>query len=403
MSRIRLSLILCFLLSACNGLNTLQGNIKAEEATSASYRVVSFNDLPGWSSDRDMMSAANALTKSCAIMARRPPETSVAPGIVGGQVKDWLFMCNELKTINTDARTFFEKNFVPYQIVTPNGPEGLFTGYYEKIIHGSRVQTAKYHVPIYKRPEDLVMVELGDFRPELKGQRIAGKVNDGKLEPYADRKAIDEGALKNRHLELAWTDDENAAFFLHVQGSGRVVMDDGSVMRIGYDGQNGYVYKAIGRELIARGELTPETTSLDTIRAWLVDHPREAAALRWTNPSYIFFREIAGDINDGPMGAQGVGLTPERSLAVDPRFIPYGAPVFIDAPHPVADQPRMQRLLIAQDTGGAIRGPVRGDVFWGAGDWGSPAAQMAGVMKSRGEAYILLPKAVHSPGTVTLP
>ncbi len=352
MSRKNLALsLICLFLAACAGPTTQLASNKAEDAALGQYTPVSYIALPGWANDNQTATLA-ALKKSCDTMLKRPPQSAVVPSGIGGTIHDWTVPCTAVKTAS-NARTFFETYFNPYQIVTPNGSEGLFTGYYEKIVHGSRVKTAKYHVPIYKRPDDLVMVDLGDFRPDLKGTRIAGKVDGGKLIPYADRKQIDEGALENKHLELAWADDENAVFFLHVQGSGRVIFEDGSVMRIGYDGQNGFAYRAIGRELIARGELTPDNVSLDTIRDWLVAHPKEAAQLRWTNPSYIFFRVVEGD---GPLGAQGVGLTPGHSLAVDPRFVPYGAPVFIDAAAPMPGQNRLQRLLVAQDTGGAIHG-----------------------------------------------
>jgi membrane-bound lytic murein transglycosylase A len=230
------------------------------------------------------------------------------------------------------------------------------------------------------------MVELGDFRPELKGQRIAGKVIEGKLKPFASRADIDNGSLAGRGLELAWVDDADAAFFLHIQGSGRVALENGTTLRVGYDGQNGHVYQAIGRTLIQRGELTPENTSMQTIKQWLVAHPQQAASLRQENPSYIFFREIVGD---GPIGAQNVALTPQRSLAVDPNFIPYGAPIWLSATHPTQPNTAIRRLLIAQDTGGAIRGAVRGDYFWGAGP---EAEELAGVMKSRGAYWLLLPK-----------
>lgn len=376
---------------------------KAEDATRADYMPVAYQDVPGWKGE-NFDEALGALRKSCAVLLKRPSSATVNPTAVAGTVGDWLFACNALNAKTpVAARSYFENYFTPYKINTPNGDQGLFTGYYEKIIRGSRTRTARYNVPIYKRPSDLVMVELGDFKPEWKGQRIGGSVIDGKLKPYADRKTIDNGALQNKHLELAWSDDADAVFFLHVQGSGRVIMEDGSVMRIGYDGQNGQPYKAIGRELIARGALTPETTSLETIRQWLIAHPSEAAQLRWTNPSYVFFKELPADDASGPLGAQGVALTPQRSLAIDPRFVPYGAPVFLDIAQPIQKDARLQRLMIAQDTGGAIRGPVRGDVFWGAGDWDSAAAKIAGVMKSRGSAYVLLPKTLQGQLSVVLP
>jgi len=211
-------------------------------------------------------------------------------------------------------------------------------------------------------------------------------VVSGNLKPYEDRKAIVEGALDPRNLEIVWVDDPVDAFFLQIQGSGRVTLEDGRVMRLGYAGQNGHPYVAIGRELIARGALTRETVSMQSIRAWLAANPAEAAALMNANPSYVFFRELPGD---GPVGAQGAALTPLRSLAVDRRFVPLGTPVWLDAEHPDPGTARLRRLVVAQDVGGAIRGPVRGDLFWGHGD---AAADLAGRMKSPGRYYLLLPK-----------
>ncbi len=381
-------LCLSLLLASCSSMPRVY-NSQAEQSEKLELLPMGYAQVPGWTQD-DMAGALIALKKSCAPMIKRAPETPVSATGIAGSVRDWLPACQAALTDNGTAqpRQFFETYFNPYQMNTPNGPMGLFTGYYEKILRGSLTRTAHYNVPLYKRPNDLISVDLGAFRPALKGERIAGKVVGSALQPYADRAQIENGALAGKGLELAWVDDANAAFFLHIQGSGRVMLDNGQTLRIGYDGQNGHVYNAIGKELIARGALTPETTSLQTIRAWLMAHPDQAASLRNLNPSYIFFRVLEGD---GPMGAQGIALTPERSLAVDPRFIPYGVPMFVNVPHPTQPDAALQRLMIAQDTGGAIRGPIRGDFFWGAG---AQAEQNAGFMKSRGTAWMLLPKSV---------
>lgn len=386
------------LMSGCAGLPT--GNkTGAENATSATYTAVSVNDLPRWWQDQQQQ-AVTALQKSCAVMMKRSPETPVNPAPVAGTIREWQAPCEAVLKAPNDvglARNILETYFTPYAIDTPNGNQGLFTGYYETTLNGSRVKTARYNVPLLKRPADLVMVDLGQFRPNLKGERIAGKVVDGNLKPYASRADIENGALNKDKLELAWVDDADAAFFLHIQGSGRVHFEDGTEMRIGYDGQNGHIYTAIGKELIARGELTPETTNLESIRAWLKAHPAEAPALRQKNESYVFFKILDGD--EGPLGAQGVALTATRSLAVDPRFIPYGAPVYVAIPHPTAAI-MMNRLMVAQDTGGAIRGPVRGDFFWGSGE---AAERNAGYMKSRGRAWVLLPKTRPAQMRIDLP
>lgn len=348
-----------------------------------------FADLPGWDRD-DPRGALRALQKSCAVFEKRAPDVFINPSDLKIPVGAFRTACASMPQ-NADADTaarYIETYFAPYAVDTELGNVGLFTGYYEAMLNGSRVKTDRYSVPLHKRPDNLVMVELGEFRPHLRGERIAGFVDNGKLQPYADRAAIETGALSGKNLELVWVDDADAAFFLHIQGSGRVALPDGTTMRVGYDGQNGHVYTAIGRELIARGELTPQNTNLQSIRDWLKAHPVDAVELRRKNPSYIFFRELTGD---GPIGAQNVALTPTRSLAVDPRFVPYGAPVFLDVPHPVKADLRIQRLMVAQDTGGAIRGPVRGDFFWGAGP---KAEENAGPMKARGRMWVLLPRDV---------
>jgi len=272
---------------------------------------------------------------------------------------------------------------------------GLFTGYFEPLLHGSRTRSERYNVPLHAQPPDLVSVDLGSFRSDLRGRRVAGKVQGTRLEPYDDRKAIDSGSLEGRGLELVWVDDAVDAFFLQIQGSGRIELDDGTVLRVGYAGQNGHPYHAIGRTLIDRGELSRSEVSLQSIEAWLREHPGRAPEVMATNASYVFFRVIRGE---GPIGAQGVALTPERSLAVDRRYLPYGVPVWLDAMTPSADAEapaeRRQWLLVAQDTGGAIRGAVRGDVFWGAGE---RARAIAGRMAHRGRYWVLTPRHVVSP------
>jgi membrane-bound lytic murein transglycosylase A len=387
MKKITVIFLSLFLIS-CASVKTQNG---AENANDLELQPVSFSQLPGWQND-NAQAALAAFQKSCAVMVKRGAAASVSPIAIGGTIGDWMQACNA-STGSANAKQFFETYFNPYRMNTSNGDEGLFTGYYESMLQGSLTKTAIYNVPLYRRPSDLVMVELGDFRPALKGQRIAGKVIDGKLKPYADRAAIDRGALAGQKLEVVWVNDADAAFFVQVQGSGRVQLTHGHVLHIGYDGQNGYPYTAIGRELIARGELTKDNVSLQTINAWLKSHPTQAQELREKNPSYVFFKVL--DEGNGPAGAQGVALTPEHSLAVDPKYIPYGAPVFLSATHPLGGQ--IQHLLIAQDTGGAIIGPVRGDVFWGTG---SQAEQAAGLMKSRGNAWILLPKTLSGARSV---
>lgn len=343
-----------------------------------------FADLPGWGEDA-VEEAVPVFLRSCARINTRP--------------EDWKPLCAEAAKLPAGdrkaARHFFETRFQPFSVRNNRNPLGLFTGYYEPLLHGSRKRGGKYTVPLYTRPPDLVMVDLGRFRDDLKGKKIAGRVVDGDLVPYPERKEIDAGALANRKLEVVWVDDATDAFFLHVQGSGRVQLAEGGELRIGYAAQNGHPYTSIGRELIDRGEIRREDVSLQSIRAWLAAHPDKAREILETNPSYVFFQKIEGE---GPLGAQGVPLTPGRSLAVDLKHIPLGAPFWLvsGVPSPREGEPdgKLRRLLVTQDTGGAIRGPVRGDVFWG---FGPDAEAIAGRMKHRGKAWLLWPKTAPPP------
>ena len=353
-------------------------------------RRASFDDLPGWSTDA-VGQALPAWRRTCTRYRFLAPDREVRPAELGGTIADWFKVCRATPESNDDdaARRFFETEFAVLQVFNRKQPRGLFTGYYEPLLFGSRTRSARYSTPLYRHPGDMISIDLGEFRDDLEGRRVAGRLSGRKLLPYWDRGQIRGGALGGRGLELLWVDDAVDAFFLQIQGSGQVELAGGGRTRVGYAGQNGHAYYAIGRELIERGALTRENVSLQTIRAWLEANPDEAEAVMATNRSFVFFREIRGE---GPIGSQGVALTPERSLAVDRRFLPLGAPVFLSAEHPSEDGEEtevLQRLLIAQDTGGAIRGPVRGDVFWGAG---KRAEEIAGRMKHEGELYLLLPQ-----------
>jgi membrane-bound lytic murein transglycosylase A len=293
------------------------------------------------------------------------------------------------------SRRFFEAWFQPAQASNRREPVGLFTGYYEPELNGSRTRTKTFDVPLYTRPSDLISVDLGAFRPTLKGERIAGRLDGGKLVPYATRGEIVTAGLGGRSSAIVYVDDAAAAFFLHVQGSGRVKLPDGKIVRVAYDGQNGHLYTAIGRVLVDRGEIAREQLSMQSIRAWLKAHPAEAESLMNENASFVFFKEMPiADPALGADGAQGVPLTPEASLAVDLRFHGLGAPMWIDANAPADDAKNpdvaFRRLVVAQDTGGAIRGPVRGDVYWGAN---ARAESVAGRMAHKGKLFVLLPKA----------
>jgi membrane-bound lytic murein transglycosylase A len=357
-----------------------------------------FADLPGWRDDAAAQ-ALPALLRSCRRLASLSDTEPLGPDGVAGTARDWRPACAAAARVpagdDAAARSFFETSFRPFAAADGGERRGLFTGYYEALLQGSRKRSARYRVPLYGRPPELVTVDLGKFRSDLHGKRIAGRVEGGALVPLPDRAAIDKGALARRGLELVWVDSPVDAFFLQIQGSGRVRLAEGGEIRVGYAADNGRPYTAIGRELIRRNVYQPQEVSMQSIRRWLETHPGEAQALLDTDASYVFFQEVKGE---GPLGAEGVVLTPGRSLAVDRRHWPLGVPLWLDtiAPAPRDGDPDrpLRRLLIAQDTGGAIRGPVRGDVFWGAG----PAAEaVAGKMKSSGRLWVLLPAGLSAP------
>ena len=350
-----------------------------------------FTDLPGWDADR-VDEALTALRRSCARIAALDPARPLGPAAYG-TAGAWQPACARLPAgaDTAAARGFLESAFVPVALADGPSAEGLFTGYFEPLLQGSRARGGAFQTPLLARPADLVGVELGQFREAWRGERIAGRVVDGTLRPYDTRAEIEAGSLGARAAPLAWVDDPVDAFFLHIQGSGRVRLAEGGELRLGFAGQNGHAYVPIGRLLAERGEIPRDQVSMPSIRHWLATHPAEGRRLMHENPSYVFFRELKGE---GPLGAQGVPLTPGRSLAVDPSFVAYGVPVWLDAEDPLSAQARVRRLMVAQDTGGAIRGPVRGDVFWG---FGKEAADRAGLMKSRGGYWLLLPRDVQPP------
>lgn len=363
----------------------------------------SFQVLPGWGEERHA-EIIPAFAETCRRLAAMPPDRPLGGADVAapraGRVSDWMPLCNEAAGLppgdNAAARRFFETRFRPW-LATNVGPAqsepfGLFTGYYEPEVAGSR-RRRPGAVPLHSRPNDLIQVELGEFIEDLRGRRTAGRVEQGRLVPYASRAEIVRGALDGRRLEMMWVDDPVDAFFLQVQGSGRVRLAEGGIARVGYAAQNGHPYVPIGRVLVERGAMTQEQVSMQSIRAWLAANPAEAQALMDQNPSYVFFREIRGlNPDEGPPGAFGAPLTPERSIAVDRSFIPLGIPVFVDITHPLTNAP-YRRVLMAQDIGGAVRGPVRGDVFWG---WGDQAGEAAGRMRSRGAWWLLLPASLSN-------
>ena len=332
-----------------------------------------FAELLFWTRDRHS-GALGAFIHSC------PSLLAGSDSHVGSyqiKVEDWAPICRATNDLNNDdehaVQKFFEKWFVPHLVSTTENSQGLFTGYFEAELRGSKKRSAQFKVPLYGLPTDLKHAA------------------DGRILPYHRRGAIQKGALRNVAPILVWVDDAIDAFLLHVQGSGRVVLENGAVMRVGYAGNNGHGYVSIGRVLIERGELPTNRAGWAQIRNWIAHHPSKAEPLLAQNPRFIFFREVLGE---GPIGAQGVALTPRRSLAVDRKFIPLGFPIWLDTVWPGQDDRPLRRLMVAQDTGSAIKGPIRGDFFWG---YGKDALAQAGRMKSPGQYYILLPKSVPPP------
>jgi membrane-bound lytic murein transglycosylase A len=359
--------------------------------------ATSFSDIDGWEAS-DPRGALTAFVRSCSSRAARPDGEALGGVGYGGIAGDWRAACSGVDKNSADAataRAFFESRFVPYRVAAGHERDGLFTGYYEPLLHGSRTLHGPYRTPLYGLPADLVTVDLSMFREQLKGQRVAGRVENGRLVPYLTRAEIARFGLANAKA-FVYVDDPIDAFFLQVQGSGRVKLDDGTILRAVYAGQNGHPYTAIGKVLIEKGALTRENVSMPAIRAWLKAHPGDVQRVLDADASYVFFAEKEiGDPVLGAEGAEGVALTPGASLAIDHTIHAYGVPVWLETTTPDADAAKpdvaFRQLLVAQDTGGAITGAVRGDVYWGFGD---DAAAIAGRMKSQGRMTILLPKEI---------
>lgn len=341
---------------------------------------VSFYALPWWQIDKGSPDAYRAFQRSCDVILKKNPNTAMG---LGTTAAEWHQVCRIAKrhTFKTpqSVRHYFETNFIPYRVTDNGDPVGLFTGYYESSLKGSLQKTWRYKYPLYRKPPELLM--------DMNNQdRKWGVLKWGRIVPYHDRAAIDRGAISKRGLELVWVDDFIEAFFLHVQGSGRITLPDGKVMRVSYAASNGHPFRSIGQYLMENNIMDVKNISMQSIREWMSRDPKKALWLMHKNPSYVFFREIKGAI--GPIGCMGVPVVPGRSMAIDKRWLPMGAPLWFDGFHP-DNHINERRLMIAQDTGGAIRGVVRGDFFWG---YGTSAMERAGKMRTKGQYYVLLPK-----------
>jgi len=358
---------------------------------------VAYRDLPGWNTN-DASTALAAFRRSCAVIDKEQPLSAIGGSGYAGAVGEWQSACAAVPGGNVSAggaRNYFQTWFVPLSITQGSNPQALFTGYYEPEIHGSRRRHDGYTTPIYGVPNDLISVDLGLFRDSLKGHHVVGRVEDRTLVPYFNRAEIDEHGLVRAPV-LLYADDPVTVFFLHIQGSGRVRFDDGKILRLNYAAQNGRPYTPVGRALIAEGAIERTQMSMQAIRAWMQAHPDEARTVMETDQSFVFFKEAPlGDPALGSPGSEAVPLTPGASIAVDEQVHALGVPFYVAATAPDPDPSKpdraLRKLFVAQDTGGAIKGAARADIFWG---FGANAESIAGRLKSEGQLYVLLPKPV---------
>ncbi len=353
--------------------------IKAPEAVNYYdlLRVASWDDMDGFTQD-DLTKSWGAWLQSCSTLKNKQP---------------WQAACEAASALNNPnnetIQGYFKQHFMPYRATNADATDsGLITGYYQPLLKGSRSQTSVYRYPLYSKPDDLITVELGSLYPELANKRVRGRLTENKVVPYYNRSEIDTEQSPLRGKELIWVDDIIDLFFLQIQGSGIVQLENGEQVAVGYADQNGQAYQSIGRVLIDRGELTIDKASMQGIKDWARKNLDKLHDLLNSNPSYVFFRELPVGLS-GPLGALGVPLAAERSVAIDPLYVPLGAPIFLSTTYPNTSKP-LQRLMLAQDTGGAIKGGVRADFFWGAG---LEAGRQAGAMKQQGKMWVLLPKA----------
>lgn len=339
--------------------------------------IADWAQLPDWGRD-DSSEAFAAFQQSCTELRARA---------------EWREVCTRASEIAGKpsagiANQFFRQWFTPHRVVNQDESQtGLVTGYYEPLLRGSRTPTAVFKYPIYSAPQDLVTIDLADVYADLKFRRLRGRMVSNKLMPYYDRAEIESPRAPLKGLEIAYVDNAVELFFLQIQGSGQIVLPDGERIRVGYADQNGHPFRSLGGVLIRRGEIRAERASMQGIKEWAKRHPKRLQQYMNANPSYVFFKELPNELS-GPIGTLGVPLTAERSIAVDARVIPLGVPVYLSTTFPSSKE-ALNRLMVAQDTGGAINGAVRADFYWGFGD---DAGAQAGKMKQQGRMWVLLPK-----------
>jgi len=359
-------------------------------------KPVSWSKLKGWENE-SLANAWPAFEQSCIALSNKSEQ--------------WQRICTQVRSLedapDEQRRAFLRSEFIPHRVnPEPDNRDGLITGYYEPLLQGSRKRDARFRYAIYGKPDDLLEVDLGDVYPDLAGRRLRGRLEGNRVVPYFSREEIQHGSKPLKGKELLWVDDPVALFFLHIQGSGVVRLRDGSLVGVGYADQNGYPYKAIGAALVAEDEIPRDKLSLQSIRTWLHDNPDKAETLMNSNPSFVFF-QLRNDVKQGPIGSLGVPLTSERSIAVDRKYISLGLPVWLETTVPEiqdeavsaatgdskTEKPEKEEpfshLVFAQDTGGAISGAARADLFWGRGQM---AEEYAGRMKQPGKLFVLLPR-----------
>lgn len=355
-----------------------------------------FNKLSGWDSDNQYQ-ALLAFQQSCSEILKRKPDSSFGknlPDFIKSTNANWQHICELALQLNpandVTARNFFENEFQPYLVTNEGNSTGLFTGYYLPLLQGKLKHHGNYNVPIYGKPKDLIVINLGLFKPELLGIIVRGQIKDTNLAPYPNREEINHGAITKTAPVLVWVNDRISRFFMQVQGSGLVQISPHKILLLGYADTNGQPYRSLGKTFITKGFLTKDTASMHGIRNWFSAHPEQIDPLLNSDPSFIFFRILANQ--QQPVGTENVQLTPQRSLAVDTRYIPLGAPIWLNALAPktkITPGGVFQHLVVAQDTGGAIKGIIRGDIYWGGGQ---DAENIASDLKSPGQYWILLPK-----------
>ncbi len=357
-------------------------------------KEAAFNSLPGWKKS-DVTKSFAAFQVSCKTFLKQNPLQAVGSQYLELSAGDWQPACKEamsLTTIsNASAKDFFKKWFKVVEFNNGKPVRGLFTGYYMPLLHGSLVKTEKYNVPLYGLPKDLKVINLNLFNPNFKNQKITARVQNEDILPYYTREEINKGAISTQAPVLLWVDNPIDRVFLEIQGSGVIQLENGKKVYVGYAGENGAPYTALAKVLIDKGVMTKDNASMQRIKQYLEIYPAEIDKVLNQNKSFVFFRILP--TNDA-LGAQGVPLTPGYSLAVDRKWIPLGAPLWLKTTRPTAksdNKKTLERLMIAQDTGGAIKGMIRGDVYWGAGE---QATFIAGHMKNEGLYWLLLPRQV---------